>query len=327
MNTNWKIAVVTLAALVSFNAASAQKGKKGADADKKKTQTITIVRSGESEEKITVEVDGDKVTVNGKPIADYKGEVEVIAGETDVYRVRPGRLNALRVPAAPVAVAGMDGDHLISWNSNSAVLGVSTENGEGGASIKDVTSGSAADKAGLKEGDIITKVNEQNVADADDLPAAISKFKPEDKITITYKRDGKEQTTTATLQKNDHSFDHAFAIADKFEHFDFDHDMGHGKSFVFSRKPRLGLQVEDLQDGNGVKVLDVNAETPAGKAGIQKDDVISSFNGKEIKGVDELKASMKDVKEGDTVKVTLKRGGSSQTVDITFPKAVKKASL
>lgn len=326
MNTNWKIPALALAAFLSLSATAQQGGKKSPEADKKKTQTITIVRSGESDEKITVEVDGDKVTVNGKPLDAYKGDIEVVTGSSDVYRVRPGRLKSLDVPTPPMVIAGPGSDRVFSWNSNAAVLGVSTENGEGGAKVTEVSEGSAAEKAGLKSGDVITKVNDLNVADADDLPAAIAKFKPEEKITITYKRDGKEQTASATLQKNDHSFSRAFAMTDDFD-FHFDTGVGHGKAFGMSHKPRLGLQVEELEEGKGVKVLSVNAETPAGKAGILKDDVISSFNGKEINSVDDLRSAMKEVKEGETIKVVLQRAGTTQTVDVKFPKAVKKASL
>jgi serine protease Do len=324
MNTNWKIATITLAVVLALTSATAQKPE-SKDKDKKKSQSITIVRTGDRDEKITVEVSGDKVTVNGKPLEDYKGEdIKVITGETDIYRLAPTRaLSAMKGVRTPMAIAGVNGDHFISWGENQTRLGVSTENGEGGAKITEVTKESAAEKAGLKAGDIITKVNEFNVADADDLPMAINKFKPEDKVTITYKRDGVEATATATLEKNKGSFATTYQMGDHDFNFDFDN----GSKSFFSRKPRLGVQIEDLQEGNGVKVLDVNAETPAGKAGLQKDDVITSFNGKEIKGVDDIRSAMKDVKEGETVKVSYKRGTATQNTEIKFPKAVKKANL
>jgi serine protease Do len=298
MNTNWKFSALTLAALFSLTAVSAQKADKK-EKDKKKTQTITIVRSGDSDERITVEVVGDKVTVNGKPVEEYKGDVEVITGAQDVF-ARPGRFKALTVPSAPMAISGIDSDHFFAMGGNKAVLGVSMENAEGGAKITDVTKESAADKAGLKVGDIITKIGDKAIEDAGDVSEAIHKQNP----------------------------DHAFTMADHFGH-DFNwNGSGQGvKAFSYSRKPRLGLQIEDLEDGNGVKILDVNAETPAGKAGLQKDDVITAFNGKDVKGVDDLRVAMKEVKEGETVKVAYLRGGSAQTAEIKFPKAVKKASL
>jgi serine protease Do len=325
MNTNWKISTLALAAILSLTTATAQKEDKDKTKDKKKSQTITIVRSGDSNEKMTVVVDGDKVTINGKPIEEFKDDdVKVITG--DQFK---GFSKAFGAPHAPMAFAGAD--KFFNWNSNDAKLGVSTEDGDGGAKITEVSKDGAAEKAGLKVGDVITKVNDFNVADADDLPAALNKMKPEDKVSVTYKRDGATQTTTATLDKNTHEFKN-FGLGNAGSNFDYDFSQSFGNSqgsnYVFSgRKPRLGLQVQDVEDGVGVKVLDVNKDTPAEKAGLQKDDVITQINGVEVKGVDDVRSSIKDVKEGESVKVTYKRGGSTQTAEIKFPKPVKKASI
>jgi serine protease Do len=327
MNMNWKMTALALAAVLSLTTATAQNKK---NRRSQRSQSITIVRSGDrtdTTEKMTIVVDGDKVTVNGKPVEDFKDSgIRIITSDNNFRMITPGTAwSGPRGVRAPMAIAGIDGD-VFSWASNGAVLGVSTEDGDGGAKVTDVSKDGAAEKAGLKVGDVITKVNDFNVADADDLPMAMKKFKPEDKVTVTYKRDGKVQTASATLQKNEHAFGNAFAMGD--HDFNFNFDQGQGtRTYSYFGRPRLGLQVEDLEEGNGVKVLDVNDETPAAKAGITKDDVITSLNGKEIKSVDDVRGAMKDVKQGETVKVTYKRGGSSQTAEIKFPKAVKKASL
>jgi serine protease Do len=326
MNTNLKMGALALAAVLSLTTATAQNKKTRSD---RRSQTITIVRSGDrsdTTEKMTIVVDGDKVTINGKPVEDFKdSDVRVITSDQNFKMIGPGKVWAApRGTRAPMAIAGIDGDNFFSWNSNAAVLGVDTEDGEGGAKITEVTKDGAAEKAGLKAGDIITKVNEFNVADADDLPMAIKKFKPEDKVTISYKRDGREQTASATLQKNKDSFASGFAMTAPSYNFNFDNGT---KGYSFFNRARLGLQVEDLEEGNGVKVLDVNDDAPAAKAGLKKDDVITSFNGKDIKGVDDIRDAMKDVKPSETVKVTFKRSGATQNAEIKFPKPVKKASL
>jgi serine protease Do len=325
MRTNWKIPALAAIAMFALATASAQKERK--ERTGRKNQSITIVRTGDSAsaEKMTIVVDGDKVTINGKPVEDYKGsDIRVITSDEHFKYMTPGRVwSAPKVPRAPLAIRRVPGADFAGWNTNGAVLGVNTEDGDGGAKITEVTKDGAAEKAGLKEGDIITKVNDFNVADADDLPMAIKKFKADDKVTITYKRDGKQQTATATLQKNK-GFATTYAMADMDFNFDFDHG---NQAFALFGKPRLGLQIEDLEEGNGVKVLDVNEETPAEKAGLKKDDVITSFNGKEVKGVDDIRNAMKDVKAGETVKVNYRRGGSTQSTEIKFPKPVKKATL
>ena len=64
-----------------------------------------------------------------------------------------------------------------------------------------VVSGSPADQAGLKEGDIIIKVGSQTIDQNHSLSDLIGNYKVGDKVTLTYLRNGKTQTTTVTLQQ------------------------------------------------------------------------------------------------------------------------------
>ena len=62
-----------------------------------------------------------------------------------------------------------------------------------------VESNSPADEAGIKDGDIITKVNEKSVGSQGGLGSLVAEFMPGEKITLTIIRDGKEQQKTLTL--------------------------------------------------------------------------------------------------------------------------------
>jgi serine protease Do len=62
-----------------------------------------------------------------------------------------------------------------------------------------VASGSPAEKAGLKDNDIITKVNNDTIGKQGGLSSIIGQYKPGDTVTVTYIRDGKEQTTKLTF--------------------------------------------------------------------------------------------------------------------------------
>lgn len=68
-----------------------------------------------------------------------------------------------------------------------------------GAFIVEVVPNSAADKAGIEEGDIITEINGKRINEGDDISSAISPLKVGDTLTITYWRDGEEKEVTATL--------------------------------------------------------------------------------------------------------------------------------
>ena len=91
-----------------------------------------------------------------------------------------------------------------------ARLGISVENvaaGDGalvadGARISEVGTDSAAASAGLANGDVITKVDDTLITDADGLVATIRSYRPGDEVTVTYTRDGKEDTVTLTLDSD-----------------------------------------------------------------------------------------------------------------------------
>jgi len=72
-------------------------------------------------------------------------------------------------------------------------------NTEQGILVRDVIPGSPADKAGLKNGDILVMVGEQKMKDAESFVQIVSAKKPGDKVELKVLRDGKEQTLMATL--------------------------------------------------------------------------------------------------------------------------------
>ncbi|WP_213014011.1 S1C family serine protease, partial [Paractinoplanes toevensis] len=79
-------------------------------------------------------------------------------------------------------------------------LGVSVANAEnGGALVSTVTANSAAAKAGLQQGDVITSVDGKNIDDSDDLVAAVQGGTVGQKMTIEYTRDGAKKSATVTL--------------------------------------------------------------------------------------------------------------------------------
>ena len=67
-----------------------------------------------------------------------------------------------------------------------------------GAQIQEVTDGSIAQSSGLEKGDVITKVDDTAITSADSLVATVRSYRPGDKVTVTYLRDG--ETGTASLQ-------------------------------------------------------------------------------------------------------------------------------
>jgi len=71
-----------------------------------------------------------------------------------------------------------------------------------GVYVMDASPDGAAAHAGIMKGDIITKLNGTTINTGAEMVGQIATFSPGDKITVTYKRDGKEVTVPITLRNN-----------------------------------------------------------------------------------------------------------------------------
>ena len=79
-------------------------------------------------------------------------------------------------------------------------IGVQIQDDEaGGARIEDVIDGSPADQAGLRSGDVVTKVNDSPIRGREDLIGAIQSSNVGEQLTLTVRRDGSEQGVTVTV--------------------------------------------------------------------------------------------------------------------------------
>jgi putative serine protease PepD len=71
-----------------------------------------------------------------------------------------------------------------------------------GAQVQDVTAGSAAEKAGLEKGDIITKIDDTLITGADSLVATVRSYRPGDQVSVSYDRGGETKTADLTLDSD-----------------------------------------------------------------------------------------------------------------------------
>lgn len=347
MKQNWvrRALVATAFALLAPVSMVAQEDKEKSDKgdkEKKEVQHITITKKGDKKEKIVVEIDGDKVTINGKPLEEYKdkdGDIKV-----NLHKLKDlESLSFLRTPGAGAWNLNNDGKDafgLYSTDENRAMLGVTTESATEGAQIESVTKGSAAEKAGLKENDIITKIGDKIIENPEDLSQAIKKQKPGDKVDIVYLRDKKENKATAELTKWKGVGAFSFTPGQNFKmemdnfkpkvHAIPDVQAPFDQYYRYSwpgASPKLGLSVQDTDDGKGVKVIDVEGEGNAAKAGIKKEDIITHLDDKAITNVDEISKMLKEKKDNPTVRFQLNRSGKSQNIEVKMPRKIKTAGL
>lgn len=346
------------------------------DADKYAPKDSTKVKT-DVDVNMTVVVDGNKVTINGKEVDENdprlqiegKGNKRIILKKLDkqpriIVEGKP--LNSLDLGKG----LELDGDIIINENgeddfdiivpnqtkTNEAFLGVVTEETEEGAKVNQVSDESPAAKAGLKEGDIITKVNDIKIDGPAALYDAIGKSKPEDKVTISYIRAGKTNTLVASLAKNKNTMQYynfsspegqggpSFDLTPK-QYFDPNtrklQPSPRGFSFAipnfpgmegmtipgFENKPKLGISIEDTETADGVKITNVAENSPAAKSGLLENDIIVQVNDQKIKEVDALKPIIKDAKEGTSFTFQVKRNKEVKTILVKLPKKLKTANL
>ena len=132
---------------------------------------------------------------SGGPVLDSSGRVVGVAAQ---IRSESGGSDGIGY-AIPGDTAQRVARELISDGQvDHAYLGVTLPD-DGAARIDRVVAGSPADRAGLQSGDEVTAVDGKAIKTGDELREAIDARKPDDKITLTIKRNGDERTVQVTL--------------------------------------------------------------------------------------------------------------------------------
>jgi serine protease Do len=175
-----------------------------------------------------------------------------------------------------------------------------------GAIVAEAMSGTPAADAGLKAGDVITKLNGQVVDDASDLTRRIGSFKPSDKVELTYMRDGAEKTAQITLadQKNE-----KVAKADGSQAKD---------------QGALGIQIAPVKDGDkGVAIVGVDPNGMAAEQGLAEGDIILDVAGKPVSSPADVKAGIASAKSQGkkAVMMRIQTADGARFVAVPFPKA------
>jgi serine protease Do len=310
------------------------------NAEKADQSEIIIRQKGDKDSKITLEIKNGEYFINGKPLEKYDDEnIIVEKRETDgddegpgLYAPSPFRVNPWSEDRVERNELNRDEQarrvqKSIQIRMNSAFLGVSSRKAEkDGATVLEVTAGSPAEKAGLKKGDIITKINDAKVESPESLFEVIHNYKPGDKIKIVFKRDAKEQSVMATLDKSEYK--------QKDYNYNYNFKMppmppmaGMYGDLWGNRQPKLGIKAQDSEDGKGVVVLSVEDSSAAFRAGFQKYDVILQFDGAEVNSTGELVDQFQDASRKSVIWARIARGGVLKDLEIKIPRKLKTAEL
>ena len=159
----------------------------------------------------------------------------------------------------------------------------------GGALVSSVATGSAADKAGLKSGDVITAVDGKPVLRSGQLSSLIGMATPGEHVKLQVWRNRSEQTVEAKLGGAD-AADKTMADAGAAS------EQG---QLGLALRPLTGAEKRDAKVDSGLVIEGVQG--PAQRAGIQQGDVLLAINGKSVQSIDQVK----DVVSGKPKSVAL----------------------
>ncbi len=224
----------------------------------------------------------------------------------------------------------------------------------GGAYVEQVEPGSPADKAGIKQGDIISKIGSKTIEGQIDLRNSMLELAPKTDVQIEYLRDGNSKSAKVTLElakpikprapvtpnpfggKEGDIFgpNDLKDLQDKLRQKMTPNQKQNDDEEVAplkSGKARLGVSVENLTPENrkrnnipssirGVLVGKIDTDSVAGRNGINSGDVIEAIGGKPIENMDQLSSEMAHLNWGDHVSIKVHR--FEKNSEMTFEKPI-----
>ncbi|MCB2086973.1 MAG: PDZ domain-containing protein, partial [Sphingomonadaceae bacterium] len=161
----------------------------------------------------------------------------------------------------------------------------------------------AADKAGIKPGDIVTKVNGKDVTRDQTLSFIVANIKPGTRIPIELLRDGERRSVTATVGKR--PSEEEIARSQMFSQDDDDQGLPQDMQGDNLIGEKLGLQVVPMTpeiarqlgapaDTQGLAIARVDGNSDAAAKGLNRRDIVLTANYKPVNSVEDLEAAIRE---------------------------------
>jgi Do/DeqQ family serine protease len=163
-----------------------------------------------------------------------------------------------------------------------------------GVLVAEIDPGSAADEAGLEAGDVITRIGDYPVGSAQEFHNFEGQFPVDDRVQLSYLRNGKAKTARLTVQ-----------ALDRLQGGDLDHRL-------------LGATFEDIplkarsKRVRGVLLTELQADSRLARRGMRPGDIVTGANRQAVRDLDELRAVVADI--DGTLFLEVLRGGRDYVV-------------
>jgi serine protease Do len=180
-----------------------------------------------------------------------------------------------------------------------------------GALVGEVTPKSPSEKAGMKTGDVMTAVNSKKISDARELRLMIGSMAPGTKVQIEVNREGQSKTLNVELAEMPPG------TAEEGAETSPEESAQPQKATVFG-----GVAVADVTDEirnalnlskdiKGAVIAEIDADSPAAKAGLREGDVIQEVNKQLVKSAKDLVAISKRLKPNEKILIRVWSQGRS----------------
>src|SRR5262249_45606391 len=182
-----------------------------------------------------------------------------------------------------------------SASGQTGYLGAAVQrDGKGRLVVEEVQPESPADKAGVKKGDVVTRVGDHPVRTPDAFREWVQTHGPGNAVKIGLLREDKSVEVTATL------------IATS-------RPMKYGGQRVY-----FGAQLGEGKEGEGAPVDQVTANAPAAQAGLKSGARIVKFDGRNVASAERVRTAVADKAPGDSVTLTVMREGKEVELKVTL---------
>jgi serine protease Do len=182
-----------------------------------------------------------------------------------------------------------------------AALGLARPGGDIVAQVTEVSEGSPAAEAGVKQGDMIVEYNGKPVPKSLDFPAIIADTPPGQKATLRIIRDKKELMVAIKIGELPEETDSTLTAE--------------------SKDPELGIKVQritpeaarrlGLNSTKGVLVLEVQPGSPADSIGLEPADVIREVNQRPVNNGSDFERAMRQGRRGERILLLVQRGDNA----------------
>ncbi|MEX1222841.1 MAG: Do family serine endopeptidase [Idiomarina sp.] len=240
-------------------------------------QTDAAINSGNSGGAL-VTLDGKLIGINTAILGPGGGNIGIgFAIPADMMTNLTDQL--LEFGEVRRGVLGVRGDNLTQDIANALDLDMTQ-----GAFVAEVIEDSAAQKAGLKSGDVIVGVNGEAIRSFFELAARVGSIGSGKEVTLNIVRDGDKKNVTVVL------------------------DNEESATVAAELHPALEGVSLSVNSGNGVLITEVAENSPAARLGLRQNDIILGVNKTPTNSLAELRQELDNV--GGVIALNLQRGNS-----------------